>query len=467
MYLPFDFVDYRHFKKIKSPKKAKYLFKKSVNLIEIEVFSHCNRKCSFCPNASIDRFSENIFMDENSYLKILNELAEINYDKSIVYSRYCEPLADNIILERIRQARQILPDVNLVLYSNGDFISKEYIQELYENGLNEINIMTYPYNDEEFKDEYVQTNMQKLLDKIDLPYEHDITSSEHNYVAKIQYKHMKLRLQSINFTLDGCNRAGLINLNNDYERNSPCLYPFSSIYIDYNCNVMPCANIRSDAPSHKNFVVGNINKNNIFEIYAASALVSWRKNLYYFGPKISPCNNCNCGVYENSKINLFSYYRSIILKELRKNPLTKFLFKDKKIHNIKILLKKRRVKRRIKNLAKKYKNKNILIYGASKLFDEIQNSYDLTKLNIIGITDTNFISSTENYGDYKAVLPSQIADLNPDIILISDLLSYNIEKYLRSILPKNNKIKVEPIIKRRFSEKIEIYILKLFEKFKF
>jgi MoaA/NifB/PqqE/SkfB family radical SAM enzyme len=460
MYLPFDFIDYRHFYKIKSPKKAKYLFKKSINLVEIEVFSYCNRKCWFCPNSTLDRFSENIFMEEDSYIKILNELAEINYDKNITYSRYNEPLADKIILERIKQAREILPEAHLMTYCNGDFINKEYIQELYENGLNEINIMAYMGNNEEFTDESAKSKMQNILNKVDLPYEEDIISPGHTYLTKIQYKDMKIRLQSTNFGINGHNRGGLVNVNNDYDRKSPCLFPFSSIYIDYNCNVVPCCNIRSDAPEHKNYVVGNTNKNTIFEIYAASALVSWRKNLYHFGKQMTPCNSCNRGIYEPTKINLYSFYRSLVLKALRKNPLTKFLFKDKKLYNLKNLLQRRRVRRRIKNLARKYKDKKILVYGAGKFFDEMQNSCDLSKLNITGISDMNFIKSTETYHGYKAILPADINNYNPDAILISTLLSYNVEKYIRSILPEDSHIKIEPILKRRLSEKIEIFIMK-------
>ena len=33
----------------------KDLFKKHLKLIEIEVFSFCNRKCWYCPNSYIDR----------------------------------------------------------------------------------------------------------------------------------------------------------------------------------------------------------------------------------------------------------------------------------------------------------------------------------------------------------------------------------------------------------------------------
>ena len=66
-------------------------------------------------------------MDQAIYLKILEDLASINYQGVITYSRYNEPLADKIILERISQARKILPQAILYSHTNGDYLDKEYL----------------------------------------------------------------------------------------------------------------------------------------------------------------------------------------------------------------------------------------------------------------------------------------------------------------------------------------------------
>ena len=70
----------------------KQIMKKNLTQVEIEIFSYCNRTCWFCPNSIIDRHSENHFMPEEQYLKILEQLKEINYSNIITYSRYNEPL---------------------------------------------------------------------------------------------------------------------------------------------------------------------------------------------------------------------------------------------------------------------------------------------------------------------------------------------------------------------------------------
>lgn len=113
-------------------------------MVEIEIFSFCNRKCWFCPNSFIDRNSTNILMQEELYLKILNELKSINYNNMISYSRYNEPTSNRkIFIKRLKQAKTIIPNATLHTNTNGDFLSRDYLDELYEAGLKSMNIQSY------------------------------------------------------------------------------------------------------------------------------------------------------------------------------------------------------------------------------------------------------------------------------------------------------------------------------------
>ena len=62
-----------------------------IKLIEIELFSYCNRKCSWCPNYLINR-SNNIFIKEKIFDKLLNNLLEFNYQGIFSFSRYMNHL---------------------------------------------------------------------------------------------------------------------------------------------------------------------------------------------------------------------------------------------------------------------------------------------------------------------------------------------------------------------------------------
>jgi len=104
-------------------------FKEALRLIEIEIFSYCNRKCWFCPNSFIDRMSTNKEMPEQEYLSLLEQLQEIDFSGELTYSRYNEPLSHkDLFLKRVRQAREMLPNAILRTNSNGDYVQENILK---------------------------------------------------------------------------------------------------------------------------------------------------------------------------------------------------------------------------------------------------------------------------------------------------------------------------------------------------
>ena len=102
-------------------------FDEALKFIEIEIFSYCNRKCWFCPNSFVDRLTENHFMPEDQYLSILQQLKDINFSGEVAYSRYNEPLAyREVLIKRVKQAREYLPNAKLRTNTNGDYVTKDY-----------------------------------------------------------------------------------------------------------------------------------------------------------------------------------------------------------------------------------------------------------------------------------------------------------------------------------------------------
>lgn len=275
--------------------EARELFRASVNQVEVEVFTYCNRTCWFCPNASIPQRQDrqgNLLMDEGTYLRILDELAEVDYRGSITYSRYNEPLADRAtILTRIRQARERLPGAFLFTHSNGDFATRDYLDALAEAGLNALRMQTYPGNDERWEDAAILARQARQLERLGLAASPMIHAPGVRHMVRADHPRLELTIDARNFDDIGTDRGGLVQLRRKVERNSPCFVVFQHLYIDYNGSIVPCCNIRSDVPAHEPYVVARLDgRLSIYEAYAR--LAGWRRSLLTFGPKKAPCDTC-------------------------------------------------------------------------------------------------------------------------------------------------------------------------------
>jgi len=286
-------LDIRHLSEQKNPIAAADLFKRSVKMVELEIFSYCNRRCWFCPNSSIDRISTNNHMPEQMYLDILQQLASIGYDGTITYSRYNEPLADKIILERIRQAREKLPRATLHTNTNGDYLNNEYLKELYDAGLNSINIQIYLGNNEPYNHQKIKSAGEKTIKRVAL--QHTLIRDEPGlwYEHRLHYKDMAIRLYGRNFETGGTSRGGQVPIHLKHVRTSPCLIPFWAVYIDHNGSTVPCCNFRSDVPAHAEYVIGSLQEQpNLFLQYASRFAADFRSSLIGEDPKKGLCNNC-------------------------------------------------------------------------------------------------------------------------------------------------------------------------------
>lgn len=301
---PFDFIEPDHFRTNLSIQESQQLFKNSINMVEIEVFSYCNRRCWFCPNSIIDRISDNKYMDEKLYLSVLEQLREIDYSAKVSFSRYNEPLADRIILDRLIQASRYLPKSILHFNTNADYLNKEYLKELYAVGLRSLNIQIYLGNEERFNYHKILEKKRMIVDRLGLA-EIPIKNDPLEWIeSKLIYEDMNIRIYGRNFDQNGCNRGGTVDIKNDYVRTSPCLSPFWHIYIDYNRKMMPCCNLRSDYEKHQQAIVWDLSiENNIFKAYTSKELVDWRKRLISFDEKDGLCRSCAFSLLDRDEMS--------------------------------------------------------------------------------------------------------------------------------------------------------------------
>ena len=83
-------------------------------------------------------------------------------------------------------------------------------------------------------------------------------------------------------------------------------------------------------------------------------------------------------------------------------------------------------------------------------FQAIKKHYDISDINIIGISDRRFEGHEPNeecFG-YKVYAPSELKDLNPDYVLVATKMYIGIIEDLYYDTLKDTKIKIKPLLKK-------------------
>lgn len=75
--------------------------------------------------------------------------------------------------------------------------------------------------------------------------------------------------------------------------------------------------------------------------------------------------------------------------------------------------------KQIDKFVKKFKDKKVVIYGAGVYFQTLQENFDLSGLNIVGISDKKFINSKVTNFNYPALAPDELKTFDYDVILVA------------------------------------------------
>ena len=128
--------------------------------------------------------------------------------------------------------------------------------------------------------------------------------------------------------------------------------------------------------------------------------------------------------------------------------------------NILGYLKAVNAQRKINKLARKYKNKKIVIYGAGEYFQILKNNFDLSNLNIVGIADKKFETSKDsNPTQYLALAPEELKEFDLDVILVALYDDTSLCDYLEYQLLINTENEGKPV--RSIVEPTILYTIKV------
>ncbi len=304
--------------------ESKNLFKKYVEIINLETSAYCNRVCPYCPVSIYERKDKTIKIPESILSSVITALKEVDYAKRISLNLYNEPLYSKFIFEVLSKLNKALPNSVLHLNSNGDYIkSEDTLLKLEQSGLKEIHITLHSPP----KSKWNKNSRQKALKRFAKKIKFNLLKKHLNnleFETKFGKKlFCKVVCTDLTITLNGRSRGGEINsLKPKMKRSLPCDKPYREFTIYYNGSVTPCCEIYHDE-KYKKYVMGQIlpnNPNSVFEVYAGKLLTKFRESVFDHSMKTGPCSTCVAATreFKNIEINKDIKSRETIIGQISK-----------------------------------------------------------------------------------------------------------------------------------------------------
>ncbi|MEK6627160.1 MAG: SPASM domain-containing protein [Bdellovibrionota bacterium] len=231
--------------------------------IEIEINSDCNLSCAYCPNSKAER-KEKGHMAPELFEKILQQLQKTDYAGRISYHFYNEPTLSPNLNAFVSLTKKYLPRTKRVLYTNGTYLNKNTVDQLYADGLDRF-IIT----------EHHQAELPNL----------DFVANEKDLYPLSKFKFSNFK------EIPMTNRGGAVKAGARITEplTTPCFIPRCVLVISVKGNVVAC--YEDYFQSH---VMGNITEQTIYEIWSSEKYTHFRNELKAGNRyKFDVCKTCN------------------------------------------------------------------------------------------------------------------------------------------------------------------------------
>lgn len=245
------------------------------SVLEFNLTGLCNRKCVFCPRSNPKVFPNvNDSMPIELYEKIMKDLKKADFDGTILYSAFCEPLLYRDIETLIELSWQYCPKGRVEIITNGDLVTSEKVSKLFAAGLTTLCISMYD-------GPHQLAHFNKLKKE-----------------ARLGDDQIVLRARWLSpeehFGITLTNRAGTIEMKDvgitalEEPMKRACYYPFYQTLVDYDGSVLLCTHDWG-----RRLIVGNVNNHSILEIWDNEIMREARINLIKENRNFPPCDLCD------------------------------------------------------------------------------------------------------------------------------------------------------------------------------
>lgn len=242
---------------------------KSITVVDVNTTELCNRTCVFCPRHDPAVFpNRNLRMTVQGADTIARKLKDIDYFGTIAISGFGENLLNPELAEIIAAFRLHNPKSFIECNTNGDPLNEKRAKSLIDAGLDCLNINLYdgPEQVEKFNE------IMK-----------DIPDTKFKYRA-----HWKSEDYGIIYN----NRSGVVKWLKRSElqdvKGLPCYYPFYKMFVDWNGDILFCANDWG-----RTRVVGNLLQQSVYEVWLSKEMKKVRLKLTEGNRNFKPCETCS------------------------------------------------------------------------------------------------------------------------------------------------------------------------------
>jgi len=229
--------------------------------IQIQTIDGCNLKCPWCPNSY--RLQTGNLMDVALYQKIIDQLAELEYQGRVSPYLMNESLLDKRLLDLVAYTRKKLPKADIMITTNGTLMTREYLLELQQAGMSQVHVSCYT---------------KALCDKI--------RGWEVQAVRLFSFFGSNIR-----GTRCWDNRGGNVDwgprLSGPLE--ASCRHPFQQMYIDYQGRAILCC-----SDYHRQVTMASAAEEALVKIWNNEKYSRYRKLLgQHRRDLLALCNKCN------------------------------------------------------------------------------------------------------------------------------------------------------------------------------
>lgn len=103
------------------------------SIVEIEINTHCNRSCNYCPNLVAAKPPRLIKIDV--FQRMAQELGRVGFRGRLSLHSYSEPFLHPQLADIVTVTRCKVPEAKIVLMTNGDFLDDKNYERLVNAGV--------------------------------------------------------------------------------------------------------------------------------------------------------------------------------------------------------------------------------------------------------------------------------------------------------------------------------------------